>query len=142
MKTINRLFAAGLTLFLASFVSAQDAAPPKERLLNRADIVAANPFEGIYSKRLYTDTVYITMVTVEAGRASGHHNHPDEQTMLFHTGRVRAFVGENEYEVGPGDILIIPSYVAHHFEAIEDATWTEVHGPGFNNSAKWAASDD
>ena len=96
-----------------------------------------NPYEGIYSKRLYTDTVWITMVTIGAGKASTEHNHPDEQTMLFHTGRVRAFVGENEYVVGPDDILIIPSYVPHHFEAIEDATWTEVHGPGFNNSLKW-----
>ena len=39
------------------------------------------------------------------------HNHPDEQTMLFHAGRARVFVGENEYVVGPDDILIIPSYV-------------------------------
>ena len=111
--------------------------PPKERLLNRADIEAANPYEGIYSKRLYTDTVWIAMVTVEAGRASVLHNHPDEQTMLFHTGRARVFVGENEYVVGPDDILIIPSYVPHYVEAIEDSTWTEVHGPGFNNSARW-----
>ena len=140
MKTINTLIAIGLAMFLASFVAAQNVVPPKERLLNRADIEAANPFEGVYSKRLYTDTVWITMVTVEAGGASVAHNHPDEQTMLFHTGRVRAFVGENEYEVGPGDILVIPSYIPHHVEAIEDSTWTEVHGPGFNNSAKWAES--
>ncbi len=52
-------------------VAAQNVTPPMERLLNRADIVAANPFEGVYSKRLFTDTVYITMVTMEAGGASG-----------------------------------------------------------------------
>lgn len=95
------------------------------------------PYEGIYSKRLYTDTVWITMVMIGVGKASTRHSHPDEQTMLFHTGRVRAFVGENEYAVGPDDILIIPSYVPHHFEAIEDAIWAEVHGPGFNNSPRW-----
>ena len=126
-----------LGVALSLGVAAQSIAPPQERLLNRADIVAANPFEGVYSKRLYTDTVYITMVTMEAGGASGRHNHPDEQTMLFHTGRARAYVGENEYVVGPDDILIIPAYIPHHIEAIEDSTWTEVHGPGFNNSPRW-----
>lgn len=137
MNSLKRIAAVALCVSFSLGVAAQSVSPPKERLLNRADIEAANPYEGIYSKRVYTDTVWITMVTIEAGRASGEHNHPDEQTMLFHTGRVRAFVGENEYVVGPDDILIIPSYVPHHFEAIEDATWTEVHGPGFNNSARW-----
>ncbi len=137
MRILTRLAWVGLVGTLPLGVAAQIVAPPQERLLNKADIEDAIPYEGIYSKRLYTDTVWITMVTIEAGRASGHHNHPDEQTMLFHTGRVRAFVGENEYVVGPDDILIIPSYVPHHFEAIEDATWTEVHGPGFNNAPRW-----
>ena len=137
MNSLKRIAAVALCVSFSLGVAAQSVSPPKERLLNRADIEAANPYEGIYSKRVYTDTVWITMVTIEAGKASGEHNHPDEQTMLFHTGRVRAFVGENEYVVGPNDILIIPSYVPHHFEAIEDATWTEVHGPGFNNSARW-----
>ena len=137
MNSLMRIAAVVLCVSFSLGVAAQSVSPPKERLLNRADIEAANPYEGIFSKRVYTDTVWITMVTIEAGRASGEHNHPDEQTMLFHTGRVRAFVGENEYLVGPDDILIIPSYVPHHFEAIEDATWTEVHGPGFNNSPRW-----
>ena len=137
MNSLNRIAAVALCVSFSLGVAAQSVSPPKERLLNRADIETANPFEGIYSKRVYTDTVWITMVTIEAGKASREHNHPDEQTMLFHTGRVRAFVRENEYVVGPDDILIIPSYVPHQFEAIEDATWTEVHGPGFNNSPRW-----
>ena len=137
MNNATKLAWAGLCVSLSLGVAAQSVTLPKERLLNRADIEAAAPYEGIYSKRLYTDTVWITMVTIGAGKASTERNHPDEQTMLFHTGRVRAFVGENEYVVGPDDILIVPSYVPHHFEAIEDATWTEVHGPGFNNDPRW-----
>ena len=137
MNSPIRFAAVALCISLSLGAAAQSVSPPKERLLNRADIEAANPFEGVYSKRLYTDTVYITMVTMEAGGASGEHNHPDEQTMLFHTGRARAFVGENEYVVGPDDILIIPAYIPHHIEAIEDSTWTEVHGPGFNNGPRW-----
>ena len=137
MNSPIRFVGTALCVSLSLGVAAQSVSPPQERLLNRADIEAANPFEGIYSKRLYTDTVWITMVTAEAGKASALHNHPDEQTMLFHTGRARVFVGENEYVVGPDDILIIPSYMPHYVEAIEDSTWTEVHGPGFNNSPRW-----
>ena len=137
MNNLYRIAGIALFVSISLDVAAQSVSPPQERLLNRADIVAANPFEGVYSKRLYTDTVYITMVTMEAGKASRLHNHPDEQTMLFHTGRARAYVGENEYVVGPDDILIIPAYVPHYIEAIEDSTWTEVHGPGFNNSPRW-----
>ena len=137
MRSLNRFAWVALFVSLSLGVAAQNITPPQERLLNRADIEAAIPFEGVYSKRLYTDTVYITMVTMEAGKSSSHHNHPDEQTMLFHTGSARAFVGDNEYVVGPDDILIIPAYIPHRIEAIEDSTWTEVHGPGFNNSPRW-----
>ena len=132
MNSFKTLAVAGLCVSLSLGAAAQSVVQPTERLLNRADIEAANPFEGIYSKRVFADTFYMTMVTAEAGSASGEHNHPDEQAMLFHTGRVRAIVGENEYEVGPDDVLIIPAYVPHQMVAIEDATWTEIHGPGFH----------
>jgi len=111
--------------------------PPRARLLHRDEMTPANPFPGVYSTRIYTDTVWITIVTMAAGARSAQHNHPDEQTMLFRTGQVKAFVGGETFNVGPGDILIIPSYIPHHFEALQDAAWTEVHGPGFNNGPKW-----
>ena len=110
---------------------------PRERVLKKNEIVPAIPFEGVESQRIYTDTVWITMVRMQAGKSSGHHNHPDEQTMMFHTGHVNAIVEDRVHEMRPGDILIIPSYMPHHFEAIEESTWTEVHGPGFNNAPKW-----
>jgi len=118
---------------------AQDAAsryspgvtPPKARVVKKADIPAALPYKGVHSKRLYTDSLFITMVTTEAGSVTGFHNHPDEQTMFIEKGKVRATVGENRYELGPGDILIIPSYVPHTVESLQASAWTEVHGPGF-----------
>lgn len=140
MNTFSKLAAAVVLAALSFGVVAQNISPPKERFLNRSELDDGNPIDGIFSRRLYTDTVFIAMVRMEAGVASAEHNHPDEQTMLFHTGRSRAFVGDREYVVGPGDILIIPAYIPHYVEAIEDSTWTEVHGPGFNNSAKWVMS--
>ena len=57
--------------------------------------------------------------------------------MLFHSGRVRALVGDREYEVDEGDVLIIPAWIPHQMVTIEDSSWTEVHGPGINNSRAW-----
>lgn len=134
---IKRLSAIGLCASLSILASAQSISPPREIHLNTENLDTRMPFEGVFVKSVYTDTTLLFFITIEAGSSSAHHNHPDEQTMLFHSGRVRATVGDNEYEVGAGDIIIVPSYVPHQFVAIEDSTWTEVHGPGFNNSRKW-----
>lgn len=133
----KRLSVFGICASLSLLASAQSINPPKEILLNTAELETNNPFEGVFSKRVYTDTTAIFLISIEAGSSSAHHNHPDEQTMLFHSGRVRAIVGDREYEVGEGDILLIPGYIPHQMVAIEDSSWTEVHGPGFNNARKW-----
>jgi len=131
-----------LSIFLlcasVSFLaSAQSINPPKEILTSMAELDSRNPYDGIVSRFFYTDTTAMFFITIEAGSASGHHNHADEQTMLIHSGKVRAIVGDREYEVGEGDILFIPAYVPHQMVAIEDSSWTEVHGPGFNNALKF-----
>ena len=134
---IRRLSVLGLCASLSLLASAQSINPPKEILLHLADLQVFNPYDGIYSKAVYTDTTALFFIDIEAGSRSAHHNHPDEQTMLIHSGRVRAIVGDREYEVVEGDVLFIPGYVPHQMVAIEDSSWTEVHGPGFNNARKW-----
>jgi len=127
----------GLCISLSLLASAQSINPPKEILVNTSDLDTRNPFDGITSSGVMTDTTWIIFITIEAGSSSAHHNHPDEQTMILHSGRVRATVEDREYVMEPGDVLILPSYVPHQMVAIEDSTWTEVHGPGFNNARKF-----
>jgi quercetin dioxygenase-like cupin family protein len=136
MKKQMTVLSVFFSLIFSVAATAQ-VSEPKERVLKKNEIVPAIPFEGVESQRIYTDTVLITMVNMEAGKSSRHHNHPDEQIMLFHTGRVNAVVDDRTHEMGPGDILIIPSFIPHHVEAVEESTWTEVHGPGFNNAPRW-----
>ena len=64
--------------------SAQGVAPPTERLLHAADPRTISPMAGILAKRVVADTIWVGMVTVEAGKSSPNHNHPDKQVMLFH----------------------------------------------------------
>lgn len=131
----------GLLASFSFFAAAQSIKPPKEIHLNTSDLGVRNPFPGIESRSVMTDTTWLVFIEIEAGSTSAHHNHADEQTMLVHSGRVRATVEDREYELVAGDVLIIPSYVPHQMLAIEDSTWTEVHGPGFNNSRKFVTGN-
>ena len=134
---IRELAILGLCASVSLLAAAQNINPPKEILLNTADLDVRVPYDGVHVKTVYTDTTLLFFISIDAGSSSAHHNHADEQTMLIHSGRVRARVGNKQYELGAGDVLMVPSYVPHQFVAIEDSTWTEVHGPGFNNSRKW-----
>lgn len=134
---IKRLSFFGIFASLSLVAAAQNINPPAEKLVRMNELDSRNPYEGIVSRYFYSDTTALFFITIEAGSESAHHNHPDEQTMLIHSGRVRAIVGDREYEVVEGDILFIPSYIPHQMIAIEDSSWTEVHGPGFNNALKW-----
>jgi len=132
----KRLSILGLLASVALVAAAQINAP-EEIHVNTANLNVRVPFEGVHVKTVYTDTTLLFFIEIDAGSSSAHHNHPDEQTMLFHSGRVRAIVEDKEYDMGAGDVLIIPAYVTHQFIAVEDSSWTEVHGPGFNNTRKW-----
>ena len=140
--TIRKLLALGVCALLSLVAGAQSINPPKEIHLNTADLDVRIPYDGVHVKTVYTDTTLLFFIEIDAGSSSAHHNHADEQTMLFHSGRVRAVVGDREYEVGAGDVIIVSSYIPHQFHAIEDATWTEVHGPGFNNARKWESANN
>jgi len=135
--SIKRLTIPGLCVLVSVLASAQSISPPEEILINTADLGVRVPYDGVHVKTVYTDTTLLFFITIEAGSSSAHHNHPAEQTMILHSGRVRATVEDREYVMEPGDVLILPSYVPHQMVAIEDSTWTEVHGPGFNNARKF-----
>lgn len=130
MKRIIILFAG---LFSAVFFTPLygQVSEPRVYHFNIADVPDAIPAEGIKSKRIYSNSTFMPVVTIEKDASSNHHNHPDEQTMIILSGRVRAYVSDDEYILDKEDILIIPAWVPHHFEALEDSRWIEVHGPGY-----------
>ena len=60
--------------------------------------------------------------------ASAHHmrrtRHDDNLLIYCVEGRGRASTGEWRGEVGPGEVLLLPQGVAHHYEAIAEEPWT------------------
>lgn len=47
------------------------------------------------------------------------HSHPHVQTTFIKAGRYRFTVGEESFEVGPGDAFVIPSGVTHGCQLLE-----------------------
>lgn len=62
------------------------------------------------------------------------HSHPHVQTTYVKAGRYRFTVGEERFEVGPGDAFVIPSGVTHGCELLE--------GPGVLLDAFTPRRDD
>ena len=131
---------AGVGMFLLVGVGSAQVVAPKERITQKDKIQAKTPAPGVQSRRVYADTFAITFVTINKGAKTVHHNHPDEQLMIITSGQVRMVVEGRSHDLGPGDVIVVPSWVEHQAEGLtEGATWTEVHGPGFHNNPNFAA---
>lgn len=61
-----------------------------------------------------------TVIAIRAEEALGEHESPDEATLQVLQGRVRMTAGEDVWEGGAGDFLIIPEH-RHDLTALEDA---------------------
>lgn len=136
MKNL-KLLAFAFLLILTPTAYSQNIIPHEATLQNTADIESFVPLEGVSVKSIYTDSLLFFLVESEADVTGTHHNHAHEQVMFIHSGKLLASVGDEEYELVAGDVLVIPSYIPHQFTALEKSTYTEVHGPGFNNTPKW-----
>ena len=58
------------------------------------------------------------------------HNHANELIVMLLEGRLRAFSGDREFLLEPGDMVVVPAYVEHRYEALEDSVTVEAVGPG------------
>ncbi|HOT93200.1 MAG TPA: cupin domain-containing protein [Anaerolineae bacterium] len=57
------------------------------------------------------------------------HSHPQEQTGYLISGRMRFFIGDEVYDVEPGDSWCVPANVEHRAEILADAVAVEVFAP-------------
>ena len=119
-----------LATSIVSLVSIAQVVMPEGRLENWDEIEARNVRDGIHVRRVGGDTISFTRIELEAGAKTPDHNHADEQFIYLETGRASGYVGTIEYILEPGDIIVIPAWAPHGFEALEETVWYEVHGPG------------
>ena len=86
--------------------------------------------DGIALKTLvHGEKTLMSEFCLKAGCVLPAHGHPHEQTGYLVSGRIRLTIGEETFEVGPGDSWCIPGDVLHSAEIVEDAIAVEVFSP-------------
>ena len=85
------------------------------------------------SRRLVTgEKMMLAHVYLDKGAIVPKHQHHNEQLTYILEGRLRFWIGEQGEEtldVGPGEVLHIPSNVWHRAEALEDTLDVDVFSP-------------
>jgi quercetin dioxygenase-like cupin family protein len=75
------------------------------------------------------DRMMVLEVDVEKDALLPMHTHPHEQTGRLLTGRMRFQIGDETFEMEPGDAWMIPSEVPHEAQSIEKSVVIEVFSP-------------
>jgi quercetin dioxygenase-like cupin family protein len=65
----------------------------------------------------------------EAGAKAPVHTHAHESVIYVVSGRVRTWIGDGVYVLGPGDVARHPAGVPHAVEALVESTVLEVKSP-------------
>ena len=85
---------------------------------------------GIQIKTLvYGDKSLLSEFRMEQGSQLPWHAHPSEQTGYLISGRIRLSVGDETYEVEPGNSWNVPGGVTHRAEILADSVAIEVFSP-------------
>lgn len=84
---------------------------------------------GLTRRYAYGGATTIGIFDFKKGARVPAHTHANEQVTYIQTGRVRVLAEGKEFIVGPGETLIIPPYVEHSFEALEDTVDIDFFAP-------------
>jgi quercetin dioxygenase-like cupin family protein len=69
---------------------------------------------------LRSENLEVTKIAFAEGDGAELHSHEEEQVMYVLSGRLRATVGDETYEVAEGEASFHPSNVPHAVHALED----------------------
>jgi quercetin dioxygenase-like cupin family protein len=111
--------------------------------LERWEDVRLETLNDKLRRRLITgDRVMLAHVYLDKGCVVPRHSHENEQFTYIISGALRFRLGENgEYEqiVKTGEVLHIPSHLAHEAEALEDTLDMDIFAPPRED---WLAGTD
>jgi quercetin dioxygenase-like cupin family protein len=78
---------------------------------------------------LYGENSLMSQFRLQKDSLLPRHSHPQEQTGYLVSGHMRLHIGDQAYEVHPGDGWCIPGSVEHLAEVLEDSIAIEVFSP-------------
>jgi quercetin dioxygenase-like cupin family protein len=100
---------------------------------HRWDDLPREQLSPLIGRRLISgERLMIAHVYFAAGAVVPRHAHENEQLTYILEGRLRFFLGEDGskvVDVGPGEVLHIPSNLPHRAEALEDTLDVDVFSP-------------
>lgn len=86
--------------------------------------------DGVRMKTLvYGENTLFTEFLLSAGHTLPRHAHEQEQTGYLVSGAIRLSIGNDAFDVGPGDSWCIPGGVEHGAEILADSVAIEVFSP-------------
>ena len=65
--------------------------------------------------------IEIGILSYKAGEGAQEHAHPHEQIAICLKGRSRVTLGDETFEIGPGQAVVIPPNVRHSTYILEDS---------------------
>jgi mannose-6-phosphate isomerase-like protein (cupin superfamily) len=66
-------------------------------------------------------TISLILDNSEPGHGPRLHKHPYDETWVVNDGNLTFHAGDEQFDAGPGDIVIVPAHTPHKFTS---------HGPG------------
>jgi len=85
---------------------------------------------GIQLKTLvFGDKSLLSEFRMEQGSQLPSHAHSQEQTGYLISGQIQLSIGDEAFEVAPGDSWSVPSNVAHRAEILANSVAIEVFSP-------------
>ena len=130
---MNRLIISIVSLSVVTFSHlsiSQQLMEPEMTFHKLDELPASSAEDGRESRRIVAATVGVNRVEWPAGTTTAAHNHANELIVVLLEGRLRAISGDREFILTPGELVVIPAYVEHHYEALEDSVTLEAFGPG------------
>ncbi len=129
---MNRLIVSLVTLIVVTFsqLSIAQVTEPEMTFHKLDELPATRSDDGRESRRVVAATIGVSRVEWPAGTKTTAHNHANELVVVLLEGRLRAISGDREFILEPGELVVLPAYVEHHYEALEDSVTLEAFGPG------------
>ncbi|MBU3915601.1 cupin domain-containing protein [bacterium] len=89
-----------------------------------------HPLDGISFKALaYGKKTLLAEFKLEKGKILPIHDHPHEQTGYLVSGKIILTIGNETFDVNPGDSWSIPGDVPHGAKVIDNSIAIEVFSP-------------
>ena len=87
-------------------------------------------FPGVGVHPIGGEQVLLCRVTYDPGTTVGRHSHEHtEQVMYIADGQLTMTVGDEESDLGPGDVVVVNRGVEHELRSVEGCTFFEALAP-------------